>query len=97
MISAAWGRVPVDWRINGITVLLIMAAWIGGAAFGLLSHAPTFTHTVQVVHAPSSGAALAAAWGKPDQSVDGAQINAALKGTTCAVWRSRRAVVCYVP
>lgn len=52
---------------------------------------------VETVKAPGTGAALVAKWGNPDQSVDGAQINAGLAGTRCAVYRSRKAIVCYVP
>lgn len=97
MIAAAWDRVPVRWRVDAVTFLLVGAAFASGWAGGLMSHAPTLTRTVQVVHAPGTGAALVAAWGKPDQAVDGSQINAGLKGTTCAVYQSRRAIVCYAP
>jgi len=97
MNSAALRWVPVEWRfiiIYGLGAVLVL---VSGVYTGLQLHAPTITRTQQVVHAPSSGAALAAAWGKPDTQVDGAQINPGLKGTTCAVYQARKAIVCYAP
>jgi len=95
MSSAALRFVPVEWRF----VILACAAGVlmlaSGVYTGLQLHAPTITRTKQVVHAPSSGAALAAAWGKANQQVDGAQINPALKGLTCAVYQARKAILCY--
>lgn len=88
--------IPVEWRfvlLYAAGALLVLAC---GIYTGQQLHAPTITRTVQVVHAPANGVALVAAWGKADTEVDGAQINANLKGTTCAVYQSRRAVVCYV-
>lgn len=70
------------------TVAALLIAAVGmAAAFGggLLAHAPTITHTVKVEKA----------WGKPSQSVDGAQVSQALAGLTCDVYQSRKTVVCH--
>jgi hypothetical protein len=96
-MTAALRYVPLEWRF----VLLACAGAVlvlgCGIYVGLQLHAPTITRTQQVVHAPATGAALAAAWGTPDQSVAGAQISPSLKGLTCDVWQARKAILCIAP
>jgi len=96
-MTAALRFVPVEWRFVILACAAALLVLASGVYTGLQLHALTITRTKQVVHAPSSGAALAAAWGKPDTQVDGAQINPGLKGTTCAVYQTRKAIVCYAP
>ena len=95
MSSAALRWIPVEWRFVILACGAALLVLASGVYTGLQLHAPTITRTRQVVHAPSSGAALAAAWGKPDTQVDGAQVNPALKGTTCDVYQARKAILCY--
>lgn len=92
---------PVKVRLNfaavygGLGFVAVVAAFSAGVLgpWKVQPKPVTVTRTA----APATAAALVAAWGKPDTQVDGAQINQGLAGTTCAVYRSRKAVVCYAP
>lgn len=52
------------------------------------------TETRQVQVAPKTLAALVKAWGKPDQQIDGSQINQGLQGSTCYLYQSRKVLLC---
>jgi hypothetical protein len=76
-------------------VAILAVATFGAGVLGPWKAQPkpvTVTRTV----APATAKALVAAWGKPDSSVDGAQVNAQLAGLTCVVYQGRKAVLCYV-
>ena len=80
---------------GGLVVVLVIAAFTAGVVgpWKIQPKPVTITHVV----APQTAAAVAAAWGKPDQVVDGAQISQGLAGTTCDVWRAKKAVLCFAP
>jgi hypothetical protein len=94
-------KLPTRVRLNfaaiygTLIVVLVVAAFGAGVAgpWKVQPKAVTVTRTV----APAAGAALVAAWGTSDQTIDGAQVSQGLAGTTCAVYRSRKTVVCYAP
>jgi hypothetical protein len=93
----AINAVSVRARLGLIYVALGVIAVGAAFAGGLLAHAPTITDVKTVQRAPSSGASLAAAWGRPDQVVAGGRISVHLKGLTCAVYQPRKAILCYAP
>lgn len=97
MISAALDRVPVHIRVDFVYLLLVVAAFGAGAAASLAMRAPTITRVQHVGATVKAGspAEVASAWGKPDATVPGAQVNSQLAGLTCYVWQSKRAILCY--
>lgn len=94
-------RQPIKVQLNfaaiygGLIVVLVVAAFFAGLSgpWKVQPKPVTVTHTV----APNTAAEIVAAWGRPDQQVDGAQVSQGLSGTTCAVYQSRKAVLCYAP
>lgn len=65
-----------------------------GFAAGFFTHGlDVQVKTKSVTVAPKTVAALEAAWGKPDQTVDGAQLG--LKGATCDLYQSKGALICH--
>lgn len=98
MIAAALARVPVDWHFHLIYVALAGAAFIGGVGLALNFKTVTVTRTVhdspRVV--AGSAAQVAAAWGRPDQTIPGPQVNRSLPpAITCYLWQSKHAMLCY--
>lgn len=76
---------------------LIAVVLLAGFGFGHYAGRPVRVVTDHVVVAPTQSAQLLKALGKPDQVVDGVQVNPALKGSTCAVFSARKLLVCYAP
>ena len=79
--------VPVASRapiIETALILFVFAAGFAGA-FMFRAHDTVSTRTVHV----------ARSWGKPNTTVDGAQVNAQLAGFKCDVYQQRQTIVCH--
>lgn len=89
--------IPVAHRFTLIYLALAVFVFVAGAAASLGMRASVVTHVqrVHATYAAGTAAQVVAAWGKPDSQVPGAQVNQALAGTTCAVYQSKRAIICY--
>lgn len=83
--------------VDVLTYGLICAAFAFGFVGGTLRHSLIVKKNVEVPQVIKTGKQAAAALGKPDAVYRGKEISAALDGTECGVWRSKAAVVCYVP
>ena len=95
-MTALTQRLPQRASFGIVYLLLAAAAFTGGFSLSLFGmKTQTMIQKVGVPAVVKSGAEAARALGKPDQTVDGAQINPALKGLTCGVWQSKAAIVCY--
>lgn len=81
--------VPVEHRADVFAYLLAGVAFAAGLGAGVLGRAHTITHT-QVVKQT-----IAQEYGKPSQTVDGAQLNASLAGLTCDVYQTKQAIICH--
>lgn len=77
----------VEKRTEWITLALAAVAFLVGFAANYEMRATVIRQTT-VKHVASS-------WGKPDQTVDGGQVNPALAGTKCDIYQSRKTVVCH--
>lgn len=99
--AVAWSHVPNALKVDGFIYPLILLGWVAAFVAGTLAHAPTITRTVhvsptvRVALAGKSGAQIAAALGKPDQTVAGSAISSSLNGLTCGVWNSRSVIICW--
>lgn len=89
--------IPVAHRLGLIYLALAALVFVAGGAASLGVRAKTVTRIqhVHATYAAGTPAEVVAAWGKPDSQVDGAQVNQALAGTTCAIYQSKRAIICY--
>lgn len=83
------GKIPNEWRmvfiLGALGVILAGVSFAGGRASSaiVISH----TKTVKV--------SLAQQYGKPDQTIDGKQINANLDGLKCDVFQAKQVIVCH--
>lgn len=87
MIDAVVGRIPVPHRfaiiysvLAGVLFGVSFAGWYLGAQNTIVQ-----THTVRVEKS----------WGRPDQTIDAAQVNPQLAGMTCDVYNGRKTLVCH--
>jgi hypothetical protein len=82
-------RIPNEWRmvivLGGLAAILAAVSFYGGRASG----------AVLVTHTRVQHTTLAQEYGKPSQSVDGAQINPNLTGFTCDVYQAKQAIICH--
>lgn len=92
-------RIPHQAKVDGVLWAIIVFGWLTAFAGGLLAHAPTLTRTVRVPPKAAlshmTAEQIIAALGKPDQTVDGAQVSSGLAGATCMVWQSRHLLICH--
>lgn len=92
MIDWAIGRLPgshIDHAEAATWLLFVVVAGVGLLTGVLFFHTHWVTRT-RVTH-PSVAQLL----GQPDQNVDGANVNQALAGETCAIYQAKRVVYCH--
>lgn len=88
MIDKAIGLVPVKARGEAFIWLFVILAFAAGFAANYERRAIVVTrHSVTRLSVEQQ-------YGRPTQTVDGAQINQGLAGLTCAVYASRKTVIC---
>ena|SRR6266568_3569167 len=80
---------------GGLTTLLAVAMFVFGA-LGPFKAQPRSIPVVRVV-APATASALVKKWGTPSTVLKGEQISSKLTGSTCVIYNSRKAVLCYIP
>jgi hypothetical protein len=91
---------PVTYHFSRLAfpaVYLLLAAAVAAAAFlagGATLH-PVRHETVTRTVAPKDAAGIEKAWGTPDQSIPGEQINPNLQGLTCDVYQSQQVILCH--
>jgi hypothetical protein len=93
-MSALTARLPAlsnKARTDTGLVILILIGAVVAFAGGLLTHAPTI-HVKRTVHTT-----IAEQYGKPTQSIDGAQITPALKGLVCDIYQTKATIICHRP
>jgi len=94
-------RLPLKVQFGFAYVYGVLAVVLAVVSFAAGVEGPwkatTKPVTVTRTVAPKDGAAVAALWGKPDTQVAGSSVNANLAGTTCDIWQSRKAVLCFQP
>ena len=88
MIDWAIGHVPVKARGEAFLYIFVALAFVLGFATNLMYRS---RYVTQIVHTHPSVSQLL---GKPDQQVDGAQVNSALTGFVCDVYQ-RGVVYCH--
>lgn len=81
--------VPVEHRTDVFTWIFVGVAFFAGLGAGFMGRAHTITHTHLVKQS------VQAQYGKPSQSIDGAQLNASLKGLTCDVFQKAQVILCH--
>jgi hypothetical protein len=90
MRNEAYGFPFVYGLLAVVLAVVAFAAGVEGP-WKTIPKPVTVTRTVS----PATARAVAVAWGKPDVTIPGAQVNRQLTGATCYVWNAKRAVLCF--
>lgn len=89
MIAAAWGRVPNRAKVGSVTWPLLIVGWAAAFLAGTMLHSHTFVrHTTTRLTVQQQ-------YGQPTQSIPGANVNRALAGFTCDVYRTAQTLICH--
>jgi hypothetical protein len=88
-LAACLPEIAVKHRFTAFTVALVALLVFAAFATGLQAHDRIITRTQTVK------LTVQQQYGAPAQTIDGAQINQALTGFTCDVYRDGPTVICH--
>ena len=80
---------PSEHVFTGLAIAAALLCIGAGIVIGRYQGSITVNHTRTVK------VSIAQQYGKPDTVVDGGQVNAQLAGWKCAIWASRKKMLCY--